>query len=417
MVKSEFAEFGSRMIISASGQELEVIFIKADGEDLVFKLPSGYNVRFQSSAVKVLKQLDTAGAGHKSQTEQAVFGTGDRKVGLLSTGGTISSRIDYATGAVKPTKDISFIREAIEDIESQISLRAEIVESILSENMSPDHWVRIARHVKKSLESGEAVVLLHGTDTMTYTSSALSFMFEKQEHPIVMTGSQRSPDRPSTDAFENIGYSIRFSLETIGEVGICMHSSISDGESTLIRGVRARKMHTSRRDAFRAIGGGTIGRMLERKAEILDVRKPPDSETLLHEKLDKAAGIYYFNPLSTGEDLERFASGRKVIVIMATGLGHVSEILLPEIRELTEGGKHVLVTSQCIYGRVDLNVYASGRHLTQAGAIPLQDMLPEVALTKSMYLLANYPDDFRSLITKDLRGEVTARSVGEAYLP
>lgn len=413
MKGSEFADFGTRMIISSSGQEMEVTFIKSDGKDLVFKLPSGYNIRIPASSVKVVKVIESARPTGREYEGTAHFGTGDRKISILSTGGTISSRVDYSTGAVKPTKDIGFIREAIEDMEPQINLDAEIIESILSENMNPDHWVSIARRVKKSLDSGEAVVLLHGTDTMTYTASALSFMFEKQEHPIIFTGSQRSPDRPSTDAFENIGFSVRFAMEDIGEVGVCMHSSTSDGESNLIRGVRARKMHTSRRDAFKAIGGGTIANISDKTVQMLDLRKRTDNETILHEKIDKAAGIYYFNPVSTGEDLERFAHDKKAVVVMATGLGHISEVLLPTIRDLTDGGKHILVTSQCLHGRVDLNVYASGRHLIAAGAIPLEDMLPEVALTKSMFLLANNADEFRTLIIKDFRGEITDRSLME----
>lgn len=414
MEGSEFADFGTRMIIEHDGQELEVVFIKSDGGDLIFKLPSGYNIRLSGKSVKVIKRLESTAHPGKEFSGMTRFGKGDRKIGLLSTGGTISSRVDYSTGAVKPTKDISFIKEAIEDMESQIDLNAEIIESILSENMNPEHWVRIARRVKKSLDSGEAVVLLHGTDTMTYTSSALSFMFEEQQHPIIFTGSQRSPDRPSTDAFENIGFAVRFAMQDIGEVGICMHSSTSDGSSNLIRGVRARKMHTTRRDAFTAIGGGTIAKISNKSVELLDVRKQVDDQTIMHENLDRAAGIYYFNPLSTGEDLERFAKDKKAIVVMATGLGHISELLLPAISDLTDGGKHILVTSQCIYGRVDLNIYASGRHLLGAGAIPLQDMLPEVALTKSMYLLSNFPDEFTNLITRDLRGEITTRSITEA---
>ncbi len=413
MEGSEFADFGTRMIISSGNQEMEATFIKSDGRELVFKLPSGYNIRLPVESVKIIKLLESERPNSGKYTDSAHFGTGDRRIQILSTGGTIASRIDYATGAVKPSNDIGFIRESIEDMESRIDLNVEIIESILSENMNPDHWVSIARKVNKTLESDEAVVLLHGTDTMTYTSSALSFMFEKQAHPIILTGSQRSSDRPSTDAFENIGSSVRFAMENIGEVGICMHSSTSDGSSALLRGVRSRKMHTTRRDAFKAIGGGTIATMSNGSVHLHDVRKETDSETLFNDRIDKAAGIYYFNPVSTGEDLERFARDKKAIVIMATGLGHISELLFPAIRDLTDGGKHILVTSQCLHGRVDLNVYASGRHLLEAGALPLQDMLPEVALTKSMHLLANHPDEFRTLMCQNLRGEITDRSLVE----
>ncbi len=407
----EFAEFGSRLRIEHEGQTLDVTFIKRDGEELVFKLTSGYNVRFSLKTVKILEELEKSGSFRNKSIDIATLGTGSRRISLLSTGGTIASKVDYATGAVKPTEDLSFILDSIKDIQDRMTLSAKIIDSILSENMQPENWIRNARLVSKALDHEDAVVLLHGTDTMSYTASALSFMFEKQKGPIILTGSQRSSDRPSSDAFENIEASIRFSLEDIGEVGICMHSSISDGRSTLIRGVRARKMHTTRRDAFRAIESGNIGTISDRKVSLSNDIKRPDEENAFSDKLDTAAGIYYFNPLSSAEDLEAFSRGKKAIVIMATGLGHVSERLLPKIRELTDEGKHFVITSQCLYGRVDLEVYASGRKLLAAGATPLENMLPETALAKSMYVLAHYPDEFGRWMTTNLRGEIAERSL------
>lgn len=411
MGRGEFAEFGSRLRIEHEGQVLDVTFIKGDGEELVFKLSSGYNVRFPMKSVKIIEELGAGSGIRKQAMDIASLGTGSRKISLLSTGGTIASKVDYATGAVKPTEDLSFILDSIKDIQDRITLSAKIIDSILSENMQPENWIRNGRLISKALDHEDAVVLLHGTDTMSYTASALSFMFERQKGPIILTGSQRSSDRPSSDAFENIEASIRFSLEDIGEVGICMHSSISDGKSSLIRGVRARKMHTTRRDAFRAIESGNMGTISDRRVSLSrDIRRP-DNDNLFSDRLDTAAGIYYFNPLSNPEDLEAFSSGKKAVVIMATGLGHVAERLLPKIRELTDGGKHFVITSQCLYGRVDLEVYASGRKLLAAGAIPLENILPETALAKSMYVLAHHPDEFARWMTMNLRGEISERSL------
>ncbi|MCL4451909.1 MAG: Glu-tRNA(Gln) amidotransferase subunit GatD [Candidatus Thermoplasmatota archaeon] len=411
MTVKEFAEFGSRLKIEHEGQILDVTFIKRDGNELVFKLSSGYNVRFSFNTVKLIESLEESHSSNNHSMEMATIGNGSRKISLLSTGGTISSKVDYATGAVKPTEDVSFILDSIRDIKDKITLKAKIIDSILSENMQPDNWIRTGRLVKKALDEDDAVILLHGTDTMSYTASALAFMFERQKGPIILTGSQRSSDRPSSDAFENIESSVRFSMERFGEVGICMHSSISDGSSSLIRGVRARKMHTTRRDAFRAIETGELGTIREKKVSLNNDIKHPDAENIFSDKLDQAAGIYYFNPLSNQEDLESFSSRKKAVVIMATGLGHVAERLLPKIRELTDAGKHFVITSQCLFGRVDLEVYASGRKLLAAGAVPLENMLPETALAKSMYVLAHYPDEFEKWMTKNLRGEISERSL------
>lgn len=401
---------GSRLKIEYNSQELDVTFIKEDSGYGVFKLTSGYNVRFPIRNIKIIKIDDTGSEKMKPLKEETIIGHGPHRISLLSTGGTISSRVDYKTGAVKPTRDLSFIKEAISDLENKINLRTEIIDSILSENMTPSHWIKIAHDIRKAMESGEAVILLHGTDTMSYTASALSFMFEKQTAPLIMTGSQRSSDRPSSDAFENIESSIRFSMENIGEVGICMHGNSSDGVSFLIRGVRARKMHTSRRDAFRAMGDGVIGTINNRKTFIRSVRKGVDRSIELFDQLDPRCGIYYFTPASSGEELENFSRGKKAVVIMATGLGHVAETLLKKIRELSDSGVHVVITSQCLNGRVDLDVYASGRNLAVSGGIPVEDMLPETALVKAMYVLKKDPDNFTKIMQSDLRGEITSRS-------
>ena len=401
---------GSKLQIEHDGQELHVTFIKEDSGYGVFKLASGYNVRFPLADVKIIKIYDISQDHRKTMKEETNIGRGAHRISLLSTGGTISSRVDYTTGAVRPTKDLSFIREAISDLEDRINLRTEIIDSILSENMTPSHWIKISHDIKKAMESSEAVVLLHGTDTMSYTASALSFMFEKQTAPVIMTGSQRSSDRPSSDAFENIESSIRFSLENIGEVGICMHANSSDGSAILIRGVRARKMHTSRRDAFKPMGDGEMGRINDRRTYIKNIRKKTDSSIELFDQLDSRCGIFYFTPASSEEELENFSRGKKAVVIMATGLGHVAEALLKKIRDLSDSGVHIVITSQCLNGRVDLDVYASGRNLSASGAIPVEDMLPETAMVKSMYALKKDPDNFAKLMQSDLRGEITLRS-------
>lgn len=237
--------------------------------------------------------------------------------------------VDYATGAVRPVKDPRIIlRGGAPEIAESGEVEVREVMNVFSENMRPADWVRLAREVALEMERGKRVVVAHGTDTMSYTAAALAFMFEGLPSPVVLVGSQRSPDRPpSSDAPLNVAAAVKFSSLPIGEVGIAMHGSISDESIVLHRGgVRSRKMHTSRRDAFRSIGIPPLASLSHGNVSLEGGHaRAPSGAVRLNGRLDERVSMVYVHPTLQGSDLEAMADGRRALVLMGgTGLGHCS---------------------------------------------------------------------------------------------
>ena len=403
--------FGDAIKFRINGKDLSGRFISSDGELAVIKLDSGYNISVPIDEIDIGEIRSNE--SRKEVEYNDTFGTGDKKILMLHTGGTIASRVDYLTGAVSPVRDIGFLKPGLRGLEKNITVQSRIIGNILSENMTPQDWINISNEIWKEIHNYDGIIVTHGTDTMTYTGSALSFMFEKLSVPIILTGSQRSSDRPSSDSFLNIGAAIRAALEDIGEVCISMHSDLSDENINIIRAVRARKMHTSRRNAIRSMGSGIVANV---SGDHLTMHEhlPRNNESILKNKLEKRASLYYFSPVSDPEELISTLRDKKIAVIMATGLGHVAERIIGPIRELSESGVRVIITSQTINGMVDLDVYSTGRKMKSAGAISAQRILPEVALVKAMWVHANYPEsEFSERFQENMRGENPGREIIE----
>ncbi len=291
------------------------------------------------------------------------------------------------------------------------SIDAEIALNIFSEDMRVDNWVSIARKIYEKISDGAGVVVTHGTDTLAYTTSATSFLIENPEAPIVFTASQRSSDRPSSDAYLNLLGAVKVAQTRLADVAIVMHSSIGDDRLEILSGVRTRKMHTSRRDAFRSVNSDSLG-YIDDKLEIhwKSYREIGKEPMKLYERMSNKVALLYYYPGMDKEQLNKALDGKDGAIIMGTGLGHVSNNLIPEIQEHISSGKIIGMTSQCLFGSVNLNVYSTGRNLVKAGVIPLGDMLPEVALTKLSFLLGNFDQDTaRKMMTVNLRGEISDR--------
>lgn len=403
--------FGDMIRFKLGERTLAGRFISSDGELAIIKLDSGYNISVPTSDMKIesIKHSE----GRREEAFKESFGTGDKKILMLHTGGTIASRVDYLTGAVSPVRDVTFLRPGLRGLEEKITLHSRIIGNTLSENMTPDDWSSLAGEIGKEINNYDGIVITHGTDTMTYTGSALSFMFQRLSRPIILTGSQRSSDRPSSDSFSNIGGAIRAALEDLGEVCIAMHSGPSDERINIIRAVRARKMHTSRRDAIRSVGSGIVATV---SGDQVDLKEhfPRSKDTVLMEKLERRASIYYFSPLSDVDDFMSLLGEKKIAVIMATGLGHVADRIIGAMRKLSDMGVKIIISSQTIYGMVDLDVYSTGRKMKTAGAISAQRMLPEVALVKAMWVYANYPEnEFEQRFHENIKGENPGRETIE----
>lgn len=390
--------------------EQEGIIINEHEGLYTIKLNSGYNIVIRKNDLIVKEEEEEPPRHPEESSGEAIIGEGPSRVTIIATGGTISSRVDYATGAVTPSNDIGFLRSTVSDLERRFTVDLESRDNILSENMTPGKWINIVRWIKEGLKKSHGVIVSHGTDTMSYTASAISFMLEKQTGPVIFVGSQRSPDRPSSDAFTNIEAAIHFASAEIGDVGISMHSGESDNRISLHRATRSRKMHTSRRDAFRSVGEKPMAFYSDGSVIIDRISKRPDEETVISDKLDPSVGMLYFHPTLSGEDFYRYCEGKKAVILMGTGLGHVADRLIGPISEATKTGTKVVMTSQCIQGSTNLNVYSTGRKLIDSGVLDIGNILPEVAYVKAMYVLANYPyDQFEDTMKKNLRGEILVR--------
>ncbi len=371
------------------------------------KLGSGYNISVPADSLSDIEILREDHPVSEEQVREA--SRGPVTTGMLATGGTIASRVDYVTGAVKPVLNPAFLEDSVPNI-SEFTLDIDLMEPVLSENLRPEDWIEIARRAKKLLDRNGRCIILHGTDTMSYTASALSFMFSELAGPVVMVGSQRSSDRPSSDAFLNLEGALEFSRSEIGEVGVAMHGTIDEKEVVFHRGVRVRKMHTSRRDAFRTIGSAPLASYLGGKVTFSQDPQKPSGKSVLADKLDKNVSLLYFHPALAENDLEQLLEKRSAAVIMGTGLGHVAARFYPVLRNAIRDGTRVIMTSQCIGGAVNMNVYSTGRELLSMGIIPAGSMLPEVAMVKSMYILANYDAErFTEIFMRNLRGEYLKR--------
>jgi glutamyl-tRNA(Gln) amidotransferase subunit D len=388
-----------------------------DDQHVVLKLKSGYNVGIGLSKISSIRKL--AGGERPAFSSKAPRPQGGLPpVAILGTGGTIASRVDYRTGAVHPAISAEDLYSLMPELSEIAHISPEIVVTTLSENLEPSHWGRISEKVAEAVSRGaRGVVVTTGTDVMGYTAAALSFALQGVPVPVLVVGSQRSSDRPSSDAYLNLMGAVTIAVEAaFSGVYVVMHANTSDELLAVHPGTRVRKNHTSARDAFQTIGPapvalwtrqglqGVSGSLSERSAGPFAARP----------RFEESASLVKFYPSMKPAHLQAVLNaGLKGLVIEGTGLGHVNSKNIPVIREYVRSGGLVCMTSQCIWGRVDMNVYDNGRDLLDAGVLPLEDMLGETALAKMMWVLANSSsaEEGRSLMLKNLAGEMTERTL------
>ncbi len=404
-------DLGDRVSVERNGIAYEGVLMPSRRVGhVVLKLNNGYNIGLrarESDLVLVEKGQDLKPLQKDSSLQKKA---GLPQVSILSTGGTIASKVDYRTGAVTSQFSAGEIISAIPELEEIANYHARVIYQILSENMRADYWTTLARAVAEEIQNGaEGVIITHGTDTMMYTAAALSFML-KTPVPVVIVGSQRSSDRPSSDASMNAVCAASVAISDIAEVCVVMHGTTSDDYCSIHRGTRVRKMHTSRRDAFQTMNQPPLGRVdyLTRKIQtFLPYRRRGETELQLAEMLEPKCSLVKYTPGSSPEILNYYIDkGYRGIVLEGTGLGHVASDWIDGIKRATEEAVPVVITSQCLRGRICDRVYDTGRYMLDAGAIEGEDMLPEVALVKLMWVLANRPDEVHSLMKTPLAGEI-----------
>jgi glutamyl-tRNA(Gln) amidotransferase subunit D len=414
---------GDRVRIEKNGTVYEGKVMPSMEGYTTIKMNSGYNAGFSTDKVKItllVNNGETINGGRNGGKEFKAVGeemtkSGKKlpKVAILSTGGTIASKIDYRTGAVTSQFTADDILAAIPELKEIADFKGRVISSILSENMDSESWQNLARAVVEEIEAGaEGVIVTHGTDTMMYTAAALSFMIETPV-PIVLVGSQRSADRPSSDNAMNAICAALVAISDIAEVSVVMHGTTSDDFCEIHRGTKVRKLHTSRRDAFKSVNSLPIGVVDYNTREIktfIDYTKRGEKPLKFKPGMEPKCALVKFTPGSSPEILDHYInSGYRGLVLEGTGLGHVSTKWIPTIRKVTDAKMPVIVTSQCLNGRICDRVYDTGRDVLKAGAIEGEDTLPETALVKLMWVLGQTDefDEAIEMFREDLSGEIT----------
>ncbi len=382
----------------------------SDDQHIVMKLKSGYNVGIEVDKIKKIELISSQKLT-KEIPSDIKTNSSLPKVLLLSTGGTIASKVDYRTGGVTPALSASDLNAAIPELSKIANIDAEVLFSEYSENLQPEHWKKIAEKLDTCSKSKYVgIVITHGTDTMQYTAAFLSFALSGFPIPIALVGSQRSSDRTSSDAALNLISAVRFVIEgnTKG-VFVIMHHNESDDLIVSHLGTRVRKNHTSKRSAFKTIGDDPAFLILDKKIEKnlkKEFFKQKDYNPKLN--LDTRVALVKYHPGYDPKLIDYIIESEyKAIIFEGTGLGHIGKTMYDSVKSAKKKGLFLGMTSQCIDGRVSMTVYESGRDLLEMGIVPLNNMIPETALVKAMWALGNTKsvDEMKNLMLEKIASE------------
>jgi glutamyl-tRNA(Gln) amidotransferase subunit D len=392
----------------------------ASEEYIVIKLKSGYNAGIHVEKINSITKLldkDQTSASIRSPVITAKQNL--PKVALISTGGTIASKIDYRTGGVHAALSADELYASVPELADHASIDPEVLMSEYSENLRPEHWTLIAEKVAEKIKTGKyrGIVISHGTDTMHYTAAALSFALQNLPVPVVLVGAQRSSDRPSSDAALNLlGAMIFATRSEYAGVFIAMHAGTSDYTIACHVGTRVRKNHTSRRDAFESIDITPVAFVrnneieMQQKHQNLLVRRFTPNVVKINTRFEDRVMLLKYYPGFDPTLIEHaINSGYRAIVLEGTGLGHVGKQCFPALKKAVDAGLMVCMTSQCIWGRVRMTVYDTGRDLLDIGVISLSDMISETATVKAMWTLANSEDveAAKKIMQENLANEIS----------
>lgn len=396
----------------------------ADPHHIVLKLRSGYNIGIAARKIEDIKISGRKEAHYKIPEKAFPYDPKKPNVKLLGTGGTIASRLDYRTGAVIPAFTPGELYGSVPELADICNLDTEKLYGVFSENMGPEQWIGTAQAIGREIEKGvQGIVIGHGTDTMHHTAAILSFMVQNSPVPIVMVGSQRSSDRPSSDAALNLQHSVKTAAESdIAEIMVCMFGPTSDMYGLLHRGTRVRKMHSSYRSTFRTIGDIPIAMVSTEK--IIPIRQDykrrrDDKNVVINTAFEEQVSIVYYYPNMKPDIIDSLIDNNyKGIVIAGTGLGHVNKPLYPSLKRAKEKGIAVYMTVQTLWGYVQMYVYDTGRDMMELGVIPGANILPEVGYMKLGWALGQTNDleKVREIMMTPIAGEITEREPSNGYL-
>ncbi|MGC9331890.1 MAG: Glu-tRNA(Gln) amidotransferase subunit GatD [Bacteroidales bacterium] len=395
-----------------------------DDKHIVMKIITGYNIGLDVNTITDMKETGYKKANYGIPEREFPFTENLPHVKLFGTGGTIASRLDYRTGAVIPAFSPGELYGAVPELADICNLDTEKVFAVFSENMGPKQYIALAKAIGKEIENGiDGIVIGHGTDTLHHTGAALTYMCQNLPVPVVLVGSQRSSDRPSSDAALNLMHAMKAAGESdIAEVLVCMFGPTSDEYGLLHKGTRVRKMHSSYRSTFRTIGDTPVA-MISRK-KITPIKKKynkrrDDKKVVIKPYFNDKVTMLYYYPGMNPDVLDMMVdAGYKGIIIVGTGLGHVNKELYPAIERAHEKGVHMFMTLQTIWGYVHMFVYDTGRDMMAKGIVPLENMLPEVAFIKLGWVLGQTenPDEVKKMMLTPVNDDITTREPYNGYL-
>jgi len=419
--------WGQATIETTRGTFIGTILPRSENDDakhIVMKIPTGYNIGLDVSTIETMKETGYKKANYKIPEKQFPVTEGLPHVKLFGTGGTIASRLDYRTGAVIPAFSPGELYGAVPELADICNLDTEKVFAVFSENMGPKQYIALAKAIGKEIENGiDGIVIGHGTDTLHHSGAALTFMVQNSPVPIVLVGSQRSSDRPSSDAALNLQHAMKAAGHSdIAEVMICMFGPTSDEYGLLHKGTRVRKMHSSYRSTFRTIGDVPLARISTTEFHHINKnfkpRRKDRNVKILPYFSDKVTMLYYHPGMKPDIIDAMVDAGYKGIIIVGTGLGHVNKELYPAIERAHAKGVHMFMTLQTIWGYVHMFVYDTGRDMMAKGIIPAGNMLPEVAWVKLSWILGQTEDPVKvkEMMLTPINDEITEKEPYNGYL-
>jgi glutamyl-tRNA(Gln) amidotransferase subunit D len=416
------AKVGDLVKVTTKKSTEEGVLMPSSDENVVMvKLDNGYNMGFEKKDVTRLTVIKK-GSSKKASKEKVTHNKDLQTIAILHTGGTIASKVDYRTGGVTSDFSPEELISLFPELKKIANIESELISQMWSDDLRFKHFSFIAKKIEEHVKKGvKGIIIGMGTDNLAVASAALSFIVESSPVPILFVGSQRSSDRGSSDAGMNLICAAEFITKTdFGGVGVCMHSNSEDKDCSILPGSKTYKLHSSRRDAFKAINSQALAKINYKSREIKYLHKDYTKRVkklIIKTKMEEKVGLLKIH-INMSPEQFRFFQGYKGLVIEGTGLGHtpgqvpnpeaaIHKKIYPALKKLIDSGCVVVMTTQCLFGGVNMNVYDKGRDLLNLGVISGEDMLANTTLVKLSWLLGNYNlGQVKSLVGQNLRGEI-----------
>lgn len=414
----------TKISLKYKGETIEGILLKEDDSFITVKLDSGYNSILNKNQIEILSK-EKINLDNKSNTNTTNQNKKDLlNITILHTGGTIASKVDYKTGAVSSKFTAEELLNLYPDLKEIVNITPKMVGNLFSEDIRFSHYNLLLNQIEVAIKSGSnGIIISHGTDTLGYTASALQYATKNLPIPVILVGAQRSSDRPSSDAYLNLKSAINFiqfnnKLENkFNRVGVCMHKSINDTSFEILDSINIKKLHSTRRDAFKQINysnvvdfDGNDFKIL--RDELFTKLNGEFSFTKYNENLK--VGFFKAHPNLFPEEISAL-SIYDAVIIEGTGLGHLG---INQIDEETKIHKEnfnelkklsskipVIMGVQTVYGQVNLNVYSTGKYLQEIGILGNYiNLITETLFLRVAFCLSQKEKSFEDCWNFNLEG-------------